>query len=317
MPSSISSSEDVTIRTRIDRFTIVLLSTMIALLALTETATVVAFDSTSRVQRREVSQRRTLLSVRDSGAGAEPHLAVLGNSLMLEGVDVSLLRAQMAPMYEPVEYCVLGTYYYDWLFGLKRLFAEGMRPSYVLLGLSPNQLAAPGIKGDYSARYLFQQPDLMEVVRRTHMNATRASGFFLAHYSQYYSTRELSRGYVMSKFLPGVGELLHKRVGRPRDPENVESVLRLLAGDRLAALDELCHASGSRLIFVVPPSWDKGAEIIRQIGRRRGITVLLPVAEGEFDLSYYQSDGIHLNLKGSEVFTGRLATDLRRILSKE
>ena len=120
----------------------------------------------------------------------------------------------------------------------------------------------------------------------------------------------------MSQALPGVGELLHKRLGTFRDPEIKESVLGPLAGDRLTALDQLCRANGSDFIFVVPPSYQKGAEIIRRVGRQRGITVLLPVAQDEFDATYYQSDGFHLNGKGSQVFTTRLAADLREHLQK-
>jgi len=311
MPSSISSSSLSVGTARIDRFTVALLSTVFALLALIEVGSRVGFDRTSKVQREELSQRRTLLGIRDSEASDDPHMAVVGNSLMLEGVDVSLLRAKIEPMYTPVPYFVLGTNYYDWFFGLKRLFAEGMHPRYVLLGLSPNQLAAPGIRGDISARYLFQQSDLLDIVRETHMDATTASGFLLAHYSEYYSTREISRGFFMSRILPGVGELLHSRLGTLHDPEIKEAVLAPLAAERLTALDQLCRDNGSHFVLVVPPSYQKGAEIIRRVGRERGVTVLVPVAEGEFDVSYYQSDGIHLNGKGSQVFTARLAASLR------
>jgi hypothetical protein len=316
MPSSISSSDHSLGRARVDHFTIALLSAVFVLLALTEAVSAVGFDRISKVQRRELSQRRTLLGVSDSEASGDPHIAVLGNSLMLEGVDVSLLRSEIEPMYAPVPYFVLATNYYDWFFGLKRLFAEGMRPRYVLLGLSPNQLAAPGIRGDISARYLFQQSDLLDVVRATHMDATMATGFLLAHYSEYYSTREITRGFFMSRILPSVGELLHDRLGTLRDPEIKEAVLGPLVTDRLTALDQLCRASGSHFVFVVPPSYQRGAEIIRRVGGERGVTVLLPVAEGELDASYYQSDGIHLNGEGSQVFTTRLAASLREQVRK-
>jgi len=311
MLSSISSSDRSPGHARIDRLTIALLCTAFALLALIEAISVLSFDRTSKVQRRELSERQTLLSVRDPEASDDPHIAVLGNSLMLEGVDVSQLRAKMGPMYIPVPYFVLATNYYDWFFGLKRLFAEGMRPRYVLLGLSPNQLAAPGIRGDYSARYLFQQSDLIDVVRQTHMDATTASGFLLAHYSEYYSTREATRGFFMLRALPSVAELFHSLSGTFRDPEIEEAVLEHLAADRLTALDQLCGTNGSHFFLVVPPTYQKGAQIIERVGRERGVTVLLPVAEGEFDASYYQSDGVHLNGKGSQVFTIRLAASLR------
>ncbi len=313
MPSSISSSDHSPRHACVDHFTIGLLCTVFAVLALTEAGSVVGFDRISKVQRRELSQRRTLVGVCDSQVYGDPHIAVLGGSLMLEGVDVSLLRAKIEP-YMPVPYFVLGTYYYDWFFGLKRLFAEGMRPRYVLLGLSPNQLASSNIKGDYSARYLFQQSDLIDGVRRMHMYTTRASEFLLAHYSGFYSTRETTRGFVMSRVLPGVGELLHSLSGISRDPAIGESVLGPLAGDRLTALNQLCSVDGAKFIFVVPPSYQKGAETIRRVGRQRGITVLVPVAEGEFDATYYQSDGFHLNEKGSKIFTARLAADVRELL---
>jgi hypothetical protein len=328
MPSSISSSDHALGRARIDRsdrsvgharidrFTIALLCTVLALLALIEAVSVVGFDRTSKVQRIELSERRTLLGVRDSEENDDPHIAVLGNSLMLEGVDISLLREKIGPAYVPVPYFVLATNYYDWFFGLKRLFAEGMRPRYVLLGLSPNQLAAPGIRGDYSARYLFQPSDLIDVVRETHMDATTASGFLLAHYSEYYSTREATRGFFMIRVLPSVGELFHSLAGSFRDPEIKEAVLEPLAADRLTALDQLCQANGSHFVLVVPPSYQKGAGIIGRVGRQRGVPVLLPVAEDEFDSSYYQSDGVHLNGKGSQVFTTRLAASLSEQLPK-
>jgi len=316
MHSSISSSDTSRDCARPDRFTIVLLSTVFALLALTEGVSVVRFDRTSKVQRRELSQRRTLLAVRDPEGSEDPHVAVLGNSLLLEGVDVPLLKAKMYPTYVPVPYFVLATNYYDWFFCLKRLFAEGMRPRYVLLGLSPNQLAAEVTRGDYSARYLFQRSDLVNVIRQTHMDATTASGFLLAHYSEFYSTREVTRGFVLSHLLPSVEELLHSRLGNFHDPEIDQAVLRPLASDRLAALEQLCRANGSHFVLVVPPSYQKGAETIVQAGRDRGVTVLVPVTNDEFDASYYQSDGFHLNEKGSQVFTTRLGADLLEELPK-
>ena len=74
MPSSISSSDHPLGHVRIDRFTIALLCTAFALLALTEAVSVVSFDRTSKVQRRELSERRTLLGVRDPEASDDPRL---------------------------------------------------------------------------------------------------------------------------------------------------------------------------------------------------------------------------------------------------
>jgi hypothetical protein len=294
-----------------NRFTILLLGTALALLAVIEGVSVGAFDRTSKVQRRELSQRRALLAVRDTTLSAPPHIAILGNSLLLDGVDVSILREKLEGEATPVTYFVLATEYYDWFFGLKRLFAEGARPRFALLGLSPNQLASPGIRGDYSAQYLFQRRDLMEVVRKTHMDATTAAGFFLSNVSKFYGTREITRGFVLNQVLPGVAELLHGQASSFRDPAIPEMTLRELTTDRLTALNELCRANDSQFVLVIPPTYQIGSETIAEVGRELDIPVLVPVANNELDPSFYQSDGFHLNEKGSKFFSTRLAAELK------
>jgi hypothetical protein len=310
MRSSTLDSKSSVCRLRPDRFTVILLGTIVVILALQEFVVRKRFDSVSKVERREVSERKALLAVRDTGTIQDPHIALVGNSLMLEGIDLPLFKAKLNPLYVPVRYFVLGTNYYDWFFALRRLFAEGMRPKYVVLGLSPNQLASWDVRGDMSAWYLIQQSDLLEVVKRTHMGATRASEFILAHYSEAYSTREITRGYVMSRVLPNVGELLHSRYASERDPDIDESVLIRLARSRLTALNQLCQANGARLLFVVPPSYQKGADTIGSAGKGEGVTVLVPVKDNELDTSYYQKDGFHLNQKGADIFTIKFAKSL-------
>jgi hypothetical protein len=310
MPSSISSSERVDSAKRIDRFTVILLCTAVAFLLMIEVICRMSFDSTSKVQRREAAERHSLLDVHDSEASSDPHVALLGNSLMLEGIDLQALDEKLEPNYVPVPYFVLGTNYYDWYFGLKRLFAEGMRPRYVVLGLSPNQLATSDLRGVMSARYLIQRSDLLETVRRTHMDATQATEFLLAHYSEFYSTRDTTRGFIMSRLLPNVGELLHERFSVYRDPEIPKSVLKPLAAQRLSETKDLCERYGATFVLVVPPSYQKGAETIAAAGKEQGISVLVPVDENEFDSTFYQADGFHLNGKGSEIFTRRLSKEL-------
>ena len=321
MPSSISSSEPSTSERasggkQIDRFTVILLCTTVAFLLMIEAISRVSFDSTSKVQRREAGERHSLLAVNDAGSSNDPHVALLGNSLMLEGIDLSILDARLEPNYLPISYFVLGTNYYDWYFGLKRLFAEGMRPRYVVLGLSPYQLATSDLRGEMSARYLIQQSDLLETVRKTHMDATQASGLVLAHYSEFYSTRDTTRGFIMSRLLPKVGELLHERFSVYRDPEIPKSVLEPLAAKRLSETAELCRGYGATFVLVVPPTYQKGAETIVEAGKERGVSVLVPVKDNEFDSTFYQPDGFHLNKKGSEIFTQRLSEELAAQLEK-
>jgi hypothetical protein len=316
MPLSTSSSDTVQKHAGLDRFTVVILITVFLTMVFCEALTRVGFDRVSKVQRKEIAQRRALLTVKDSDASQDVHIAVVGNSLMLEGVDVPLLDGKLEPKVEPAPYFVLAAEYYDWYFGLKRLFAEGVRPRYVLLGLSPNQLASTHTRGDYSARYLFQASDLPAIARQTHMDATTASDFMLAHFSEYYSTREIMRGFVMGRMLPGVGELLHARLGTVRAPTIEDSTLKRLAAERLQALDQLCKANGSRFMLVIPPSYQEGAETIAHVGKEVGVTVLVPVEYAELDATDYNPDGFHLNEKGARIFTTRLAAALLEQLHK-
>jgi hypothetical protein len=73
MPSFTSGSDSSDCCLRPDRFTIVLLSTILVILGSLEFVSRERFDSTSKVQRREVSERKALLAVRDTGAIQDPH----------------------------------------------------------------------------------------------------------------------------------------------------------------------------------------------------------------------------------------------------
>ncbi len=317
MPLSISNSDQIRAPRRLDHFTICLVTIVALVLVLAETVTRAAFDKTSKVQVREVAQRKEVLSISDSPGSSPVHLAVLGNSLMLDGIDEPLLRQNMGSQVIPVPYFVLGTEYVDWYFALSRLFDEGMRPRYVLLGLSPAQLASSRIKGDYSSRYLFRVRDLPAVARQTHMDLTSTSSLFLAHFSEFYGTREITRGYLISQAMPGVGALLHNKLGVAHATEIDSETLRRIALQRLAGLDAMCRAYGGRLIVVVPPTEQPGADIIRDAGESMNIPVLTPFSVRELDLTNYQDDHFHLNVKGAHTFTASLATLLQQTLAQD
>jgi len=320
MLSSISNSEPQAksqgTRIRIDRFTVCLLVLVVVFLLSLEAVCRVGFDRTSRVQQREVSQRTAALQVRNPGGNVK-NVVMVGNSLMVEGVNLPLLTERIDHSYAVVPYFVLGTNYYDWYFGLKRMFAEGMRPDYVVIGLSPNQLAADSIRGDISSRYLFQSSDLLNIAGKTHMNATATSGLILAHYSEFYGTRDVIRGFAMSRVLPPVGEWLHTGFAAVRDPEVKEEMLKPIAMERLKNLNQLCIEHGAQFVLVIPPTYQKGAGTIERAGAEKGIKVLIPVGDHEFDASDYQSDGFHLNAEGAQKFTDRLAAELNQRLPVE
>jgi len=72
------------------------------MLAAAEVITIAAFDHVSRAQQREISQRAE--GQRFCNRAKSPHVAVLGNSLMLDGVDVSLLQSKLDSKLVPAPY---------------------------------------------------------------------------------------------------------------------------------------------------------------------------------------------------------------------
>ena len=78
-----------------NRFTILLLATALVLLSATEGFSRWGFDRISKVQRLQLSQRSTLLGIRDTASTATPHIALVGNSLLLDGVNVPLLEEKL------------------------------------------------------------------------------------------------------------------------------------------------------------------------------------------------------------------------------
>ena len=152
MPLSISSSDPAATQSRATRALIWLLCILALLYGLVELAAGVGFPRISRIQRRitgEYRQARTLGPVQNG----KPTLLLLGNSLLLEGLNYPKLRAGLAPEYEVSRFIVEQTQYFDWLFGLKRLFREGSRPRIVLLCLSTNHLLSPAVRGEYFAHF--------------------------------------------------------------------------------------------------------------------------------------------------------------------
>lgn len=298
------------------RFTVALLITALGVLVVIEAVNHWEFDRVSKVQRLQVAQRRALLAINDQDSLGSAHMVLLGNSLLLEGLNVKTLAEQTEPRAIPVPYFVLATEYYDWYFGLNRLFAEGMRPRFILLGLSPNQFASSNTRGEYSARYLFRGKDLISIARNTRMDATTATSFILGHMSEYWSTRQITRGYVLGRLLPGVTAMLHD-MGTGRDPTIPETNLQAIASERLSSLQTLCRAYGAQFIFVVPPTYQRGSETIAEVGRKLGVTVLVPVRNDELDETSFQSDAFHLNEKGAAIFTNRLSENLQMLLQSQ
>ena len=83
----------------------------------------------SKGQQREVEDRRAAVLLQPRMPDGSTSILVVGNSLLLHGIDRARLQREMGSRYHVVLYPIEGTTYLDWYFGLRRLFADGARPS--------------------------------------------------------------------------------------------------------------------------------------------------------------------------------------------
>jgi hypothetical protein len=278
--------------------------------ALAELSAAYLFPRISRVQSRLNTERRAIRDLH-SGSGCSAVLFV-GNSLFEKGIDIPQMASEL-PGFTVKRYAISDTSYEDWFFGLRRLFAEGVRPQTVVVGLSASQLIVNRIEGDLSAHMLVRASDLPLLGRELALSNTALSDLYFAHFSAFYGTRTQFRKWLLGRVLPDI-DLLGAAVRPPTRTLPDAATVELRATERLSAMNELCQKNGSRLILVVPPVPDHGADAIvaavEEAGRRTGVPVLVPVRPGVMPPEMF-SDGFHLNSSGAMQFTSILAAELK------
>lgn len=283
-----------------------LLGGVVAMLIGAEMLTRVFFDRVSRVQRRMAAEWR---GARQAGRS---DVLVLGNSLLLDGVDFPRFRAAVAGTYTARRFAVENTSYLDWYYGMRRIFREGARPRMVLLALSPQQFAAASSRGEYSSYYLFSAPDLLDGVSSLELHPTPASNFLVAHFSQFYGVRSEIRKFVLLHAMPsfpGLAALFHGR-GVPLDLAR----LRDVAGRRLRECSELAASYGSEFLLVsMPVAGDAESQtLLSQEGQRTGVRTLRPFQAGEYSADDF-ADGLHLRAAVGIRFADHLAADVLQL----
>lgn len=302
MPSSISSSEtpDILSRqraryTRAAGITILLGALLIAGL---ETVTRLGFRHISRIEGR---------TAREYQEAAHTHHGVLmlGNSLLLEGMDYERMRKTI----DVHRFVIEGTAWYDWYFGIRRLLAQGSRPDLIILCMNPVQLVSDETAGDYSAFYLFRFSDIPAVSRAMHATLTRMSSLAFAHYSLFYAGRSNIRNIILNRTDPAYAGFLHDLQTAPRQFPSLESI-RGPAEERLRALGETCKQYQIPCEFLIPPARNpQGEAEVIQAAHRAGMSVVRPIAGGVLGDDMF-SDGFHLNGRGAAIFTDALEREL-------
>ena len=311
MLSSTSNSEprDAT------RAIAVLLVGMLLYCATLEVVTRRGFSRVSRTQRRIYQDLNAAKSIAPAVSNASPTVLVVGNSLLLDGVDRASLKNELAPKYQLVLLPVENTQFEDWYFGLRRLFAEGSRPSIVVVCLSTRQMMSRATDGEYFAYYLMQGRDLLAVRRESQLDNTMASAYFFANRSDWLGSRAQIRNWLLQAIMPNLERLIGFFPAKtPPMPPSDQVVAAAIP--HLLALDELCKSNGARLVILVPPTLrhDDASAEIQDSANGQGIPVLVPLRPSEVSPGEF-SDGFHLNAQGAARFTQRFASALLQNLN--
>src|SRR3954468_3446923 len=157
------------------RLIVIVLSALVLISILLEVGTRYAF-SHSRIERRIADEYRAAIGIRR--VAGEPSMLLVGNSLLLDDVDVGLLRELLPQTVRTYQFAIVSTRLLDWKYGLRRLFQEGARPDYVVVTVGVTVMHGTDILGEYSPYYLFRTRDIKEIADTLGYDNTKASSLY-------------------------------------------------------------------------------------------------------------------------------------------
>jgi hypothetical protein len=296
------------------RASVWLLASLALLLAASELATRYLYPRISRIEQRVVHDQREVSSIKQQAVGAPPTILVAGNSLLLHGLDYPKARTELAPDVRIVRFAIENTEFIDWYYGLRHLFARGIRPSKVFLCLNLGQSLSHSVL-DESAWHLFGARDLVSVGREAGMDHTQTSNLVFSHWSAFYANRAGIRNYILNVADRPYADELHALARHPPvfPPEDA---MIAQARVRLRQLKQLCQENGVEFVLLLPPALNHNTEIQRKAASLGNVEVDSPVPGDVLAPEFFQADRFHLNEKGSAVFTDGLIRDIRSRLAR-
>lgn len=266
--------------------------------------------------RRIDRDYQTTLAMRPEGVGGARSVLVVGNSLLLQGVIRGELRDGLAPAYAVEVFPIEGTTYFDWLFGLQRLFDEGARPAVVIVCMNFGQLTSDATHGAEFAYQLMPGRDLLRVKAAAGLDLMTTSNYFFSHNSAWFGLRSHLRAGLLEKLLPGSAQLAPYLA--PVEPSRRPATRPLLgaAVQRLRQLQRLSADYGAHFVMLLPPtlSTTDPGPVVAELAAHEGIPVLVPFRPAEMPAGAF-SDGFHLDSRGAELFTSRLQQVLPPVLA--
>jgi hypothetical protein len=264
----------------------------------------------SLTYKRISRQYNQAVTIRRAGPGEPPSVLIVGNSLLLHGIQLDRLRSLTSSSMQIYPVFLEATGYYDWLYGLRKMFREGARPDVVVVGVGVNYFLANSIRQDYAPMLFFDARDTLALASDLQMDRTATSNLWLAHVSTFWDTRSAVRTQVLNHFVPHLEDLFLLVSPRPSIPQGRE--FEEIAMPRLQRLRELCEEHGAKLILLVPPTLSSVNAVgeIASAARTVGVDVSVPIDPAALSAKFYQPDGMHLNQEGALLFTSALAKDL-------
>lgn len=238
----------------------------------------------------------------------------LGNSLTLTDIDVDCMQNEMGDRATVARWAVDDTNYLDWLFGLKRVFRAGGRPSVVVVGGKSGHFLATHVRGQFFAHYVLDGRDLLEAASRTGADASGYCNMAVANLSAFYGSREEVYKRTLTLMLPGFRGLA-RALNNGTKPRSGEVDFQARAAERLDEIKTLCASHGTQLVLWLPPTpdQDRNSKVILAAGLSNKVPILAPVADGEIASGDYL-DGFHLSQRGAHTNTLALARALRPVL---
>jgi lysophospholipase L1-like esterase len=312
MPSSISNSKTPALL-----YAKLLVGICAALIVAFELSSGYLLRRDSETYARVSQQYSQAVKIRPARPGEPIPVLMVGNSLLLEGIDVKRLQDLTPPQMRIYPIFLEATGYYDWYYGLRRLFREGSRPQVVVLGVGVNSFLADSVRQDYAPMMLFDLRDSLGVASDLRMDRTATSNLLLAHSSVFWDTRSVLRTQILRHTVPHYRELVSLLKPQPTIPP--APVFEAIANPRLERLRDLCQAYGAKFILLVPPTPYSEDAVHRMTlaAQKARVETLVPIDPDVLSAKYYQSDELHLNSEGAALFTSALATFLPQRVDRE
>src|SRR5260370_33750475 len=164
-------------------------------------------------------QYEQAVKIRPGGPGAPPCVLMVGNSLLLHGVELDRLRVLTSASMRIYPVFLEATGYYDWLYALQRLFRQGARPQVVIVGVGANYFLSSGVRQDYAPMLCFDAQDTLAVASDLNLDRTATSNLRLAHSRTFWDTRSVIRTQILSRVVPHLEDLFLLVNPKPEVPE--------------------------------------------------------------------------------------------------